>query len=73
MQTARIPFARQKKLRAQVQTISAQLAKLTAELNQFRPASETIVGENYEKDECKFPGRNSIPSSRKYITCLLWY
>ena len=40
--------------KAQVQTISAQLAKLTAQLNQFRPASETIVGEGYEKMSASF-------------------
>ena len=40
--------------KAQVQSISAQLAKLTTQLNQFRPASETIVGEGYEKMSASF-------------------
>ena len=40
--------------KAQVQNISAQLAKLTEQLNQFRPASEKIVGEEYEKVGANF-------------------
>ena len=43
--------------KAQVQTISAQLAKLTEQLNQFRPASEKNVGEGYEKVSASFQQR----------------
>ena len=40
--------------KAQVQNISAQLAKLTQQLNQFRPASEKNVGEGYEQMSASF-------------------
>ena len=40
--------------KAQVQNISAQLAKLTEQLNQFRPASEKNVGEGYENMSASF-------------------
>ena len=59
--------------KAQVQNISAQLAKLTEQLNQFRPASEKNVGEGYENMSASFQEKFNTQQYRKFITCLLWY